>query len=349
LEFLDSHKTQVQMTTNSPDDMNIHREDLDNEDRCDKIIQYKFAPLRARIGSLISVDSETKVRQSALDAFDSVFSPTKKNLQDWISEFRSSLESAKEEFSGVKAERDSVPSDLRSSIERVVPMTASEKFEYYLLMTGAIILWVVGYLSAVQVIKSVEAAITPLGVWLLPLAGVTVMGLLIKILLSRLQGTKTFNILLLTLIAVGLTASLFWLFTFSEFVKVNGAAGSFGGLGAQASNDAGASHNSMLYIIVSVLGETIGASACYAYASSIKDAKTIWSMEPNPQWRTKDDKMQKIALERSGFDNVVSNCIQLNASIDALRGTFLNEVIAAYESKRDAKLDREADGGSPTS
>lgn len=332
-----------------PDDMNIHRDDLDNEDRCQKIIDHKYAPLRGRIPEIIKADSQTKVVEAARNIFDSVFGPTKKNLLDWTADSRATLQATKAEIAGVKEERDSVPSDLRASIQREVPMTGGEKFEYYLLMTGAIILWVVGYLSAVQVIKSLEASITPLGVWLLPLAGVTVMGLLIKILLSRLQGTKAFNVMLLILIAVGLTASLFWLFTFSEFVKVNGPVTGFGSMTASApagGTDGAASHNSMLYIIVSVLGETIGAAACYSYAASIKESKTIWAMEPNPAWKTKDEEMQKLSLQRDKLDDIVSNCVELDAAINALKNTFIDEAVSSFEERRDAKLDQERGGAS---
>jgi hypothetical protein len=323
--------------------MNIHRDDLDNDERCKKIVDYKYAPLRARIAEVVKVDSQTKVMEAAGNIFDSVFEPTKKNLRDWTSVSRASLQSAISEIGTVKSERDSVEKDIRAHIDREVPMTGGEKFEYYLLMTGAIILWVVGYLSAVQVLKSIADSITPLAVWLLPLAGVTVMGLLIKILLSRLQGTKAFNVLLLILIAVGLTASLFWLFTFSEFVGgIAAQPTGFGGIDSSGSGSAGTGHTSMLYIIVSVLGETIGAAACYAYASNIRESKTIWSMEPNPEWQTKNDHMDKLTIERNKLDDIVSNCVELDAYIDGLRDTFHDEARQAFEARRDSQLADEA-------
>ena len=336
-------------------DMNLSISHLDDTDIAQRILDLKEHSLKSQIESISDMGSEIQFKQHALSKFDSVFGQSVKNLNEWINNFRQLKGVKKGEYDSSISERNKHEAKVRGEVIRKVEWTSGERFEYVFLLFGAIILWLVGYLSLVQVIKNAQAisgesTLTNMAVWLLPLAGVTVMTLMIKILLSRLEGTKAFNILLTVFIIAGLAASMTWLFCFSDFIErethiekppvMDGDAAQ-ATTPAPAPEQTGGGEGNALYIIVSILGEALGAGACYAYAASIEKSKTIFAMAENPAWSDYNKDSESIGLEIRALDERIVCAEGLLDSIEAKRRNFADEVYLSYKNKQTKRLEQE--------
>ena len=331
-------------------DMNLSISHLDDTDLAERILDLKELSLKSQVDSIAAVGSEIQLRQHAESKFDSIFGQSVKNLGEWINNFRQQKGVKRKDYSSAIADRDKHESKIRGEVIRKVEWTGGERFEYLFLIFGAILLWLVGYLSLVQVIKTASdgSSLTNFAAWLLPLAGVTVMALMIKILLSRLEGTKAFNVLLTVFIIAGLAASLTWLFCFSGFIQQQGAPVALPSIDGAAQSSptpapaqSGGGESNALYIIVSILGEALGAGACYAYAASIERSKTIFAMMDNPAWLDYDKQAGSLDLEIRAIDEKIICAEGLLSSIEAKRKNFSDEVYQAFKNKQTQRLEQE--------
>jgi len=332
-------------------DMNLEISHLNDPDLAERILDLKEIALKNQIESIAAVGSENQMKQHADAKFDSVFGQSVESLGKWINNLRQQKGIKVGDYKSSISNRDKQESTVRGEVLRKVEWTGGERFEYFFLLFGAILLWLVGYLSLVQVVKSASdgSSLTTFAAWLLPLAGVTVMALMIKILLSRLEGTKAFGVLLTIFIIAGLAASLAWLFCFSGFVQKQTAPlelPSLDGSSAQTSSmsqpqQSSGSEGSALYIIVSILGEALGAGACYAYASSIERSKTIYDTGTNPTWAKFNKESEALELDINLIDEKVVCAEGLLSSIEGKKKNFEEDVYQAYKNKQSKRLEQE--------
>ena len=345
-------------------DMNLEISHLSDTDLAERILDLKEISLKNQIEALSKAGSELELKQRADSKFDAVFGQSVKNLKEWINNFRNQKDIKKGEYSTAIRERDKYSTKVPGEVIRKVDWTPGERFEYIFLICGSILLWLVGYLSLVQVIKAAQAnsgsdTLTNVAVWLLPLAGVTVMALMIKILLTRLQGTRAFNVLLTFCIIAGLAASLTWLFCFAGFINSTSAPVALptvDGTTTQAaatpapSQSSGGGEANTLYIIVSILGEALGAGACYAFAQSIASSKTIQAMEDNPAWSDHNQRAEECEFAINLIDSKVVCAEGLLDSIESKKKNFEEDVIQAHKNNQAKRLEQEerevAGGGS---
>lgn len=332
-------------------DMNLEISHLNDPDLAERILDLKEISLKSQIPAIAAVGSENQLKQHADAKFDSVFGQSIESLGKWINNLRQQKAIKVGDYKSTIANREKHEATVRGEVLRKVEWTGGERFEYLFLLFGAILLWLVGYLSLVQVVKAASdgSTLTNLAAWLLPLAGVTVMALMIKILLSRLQGTKAFGVLLTIFIIAGLAASLTWLFCFSGFIQKQSAPVTLPTLDgstaqtptSQPQPSSGGGDGSTLYIIVSILGEALGAGACYAYAASIENSKTIYDVGPNPDWAKYNKDSEALELSINLIDENVVCAEGLIKSIESKRLNFEQDVFQAYKSKQAQRLEQE--------
>jgi hypothetical protein len=343
------------MSQSAPDnntlkaDMNLNRGHLETPDFADRVVELKYQHLMKEVPELASVESDLKMRDSAATKFDNVFSLPLKSIQEWLNDLNETKNQESSEYKSALSRRDRCVSRKKGEVIRRVDWTPTERFEYFFLMAGAFVLWLVGYLSMVQVVKgaaaaSGESSLTAAAVWLLPLAGVTVLTILIKILLGTLNGTKIFTAALWVCIIAGLIASLTWLFEFSGFIQATTAPVAMpdiDGNVAPVAETASSGKNSMLYIIVSILGESLGAGACWAYASSLASSKTIYSQVDNPEWADADEEAKKHKSRVDLLSDQIITAEGLVESIKAKKTDFIEECSRAYRQKQSDRLAQE--------
>ena len=334
----------------STSDMNLNKGHLETPDTAERILALKYKVLlKEEVAEIAKRQTEKSMLDDANQKFNGVFENSLKQLTEWSTALTADRDRENGEYNNALAARNRLIEKKPGSIVRRVEWTASERFEYVFLLGGAILLWLVGYLSMVQVIKgaqaaSGESALTSLAVWLLPLAGVTVLALMIKTLLSTLQGTKMFKTVLWICIIAGLIASLTWLFEFSAFVgeaTAPVATMEMDAAGSQVAETTSSKGESMLYIIVSILGEALGAGACWAYASSIASAKTVRSSEDNPEWLAADEKAKRHHSEAESLDEKLITAQGLISWIKAKKQDFQGECERVYRQNQDARITQE--------
>ena len=343
------------MSQASPDnnqikpDMNLNKGHLETPDFAQRVLDLKAQHLMKEIPEIAAVESDLKMRDSASTKFDNAFSMPLRSIREWLNDLNETKNQESNEHKSALSRRDRYESKKKGEVVRRVDWTPTERFEYFFLIAGAILLWTVGYLSMVQVIKgaaasSGESALTSLAVWLLPLAGVTVLTLLIKILLSTLHGTKIFTVALWFCIIAGLVASLMWLFEFSGFIQHTTAPVAMPSMDESAAPVADAQpagESSMLYIIVSILGEALGAGACWAYAASTASSKTIYSHVDNPDWAEADEEAKKHKTQLDLLSDQIVTAEGLVESIKAKKADFIEECSRVYRQNQSARLTQE--------
>jgi hypothetical protein len=346
------------MTTesNNNDNMELQIAHLENATTAKRILDLKISSLKNQIPNLADHDSQEQAIDDAKNKFEASFGSTITRLQSWIRSLRNDdLQTFNRERKEAIIERDRYPQKIEGDVERTVPWTASQRFEYVFLIVGAIILWLVGYFSLVQVILAAketgdDTGLSVAAAWLLPLAGVTVMALLIKILLSRLQGKKAFGFLLTTFIVSGLIASLAWLFFFSGFIETQTKETAVTTIDQSESvsvEDKSHLEGNFLYIVVSILGETLGAGACWAYAASIATSKTIFSLVDNVRWIEFNGKAEECQRKMRLVENKITTAEGLVDYIRENEEAYTEEVSREHRKLQEKMLsdeERKANG-----
>jgi hypothetical protein len=333
-------------------DMNLDENHLNNPTIAGRIIDLKGTALKKCVSEVADCSSQAELTQQTNAKFDSIFGQALGFLEQWIPNARGIKRTKIKDYEDEIAERNKYPRFDRGEVLRKEEWKPGERFEYIFLLVGAILLWLVGYLSLVQVIHSNnDGSLTPVAEWLLPLAGVTVMALMIKILLSRLQGTKAFGVALTLCIIGGLAASLTWLFCFSGFItngtsqqvpnynlaQTNGSTQPAQSAPQQSSGNGA----NALYIVVSILGEALGAGACYAYAASIAESKTHFDKTDNTDWKRHNQEADKMQLEVQLLDNKIICAESIIKSIENKKVEFEADLLKAYSDYQMRALDEE--------
>lgn len=334
-------------------DMNLDENHLSNPTIAGRIIDLKGFALNKSISDVADCSSDAELRQQTNAKFDSVFGQSLEFLQNWLKNTRGIKRLKIKDYDDEISERNKYSRFVRGEITGKEEWKPGEHFEYVFLLIGAFLLWLVGYFSLVQVIHANnDGSLTPVAEWLLPLAGVTVMALMIKILLSMLNGTKAFRIALTLCILGGLAASMTWLFCFSGFMKNMQATRApdyslsvTPGTSQSSPTDPNLATNgggsNALYIVVSILGEALGAGACYAYASSIASSKLQFDKKENSDWKEHNQEAEKKQLEIQLLDNKIVCAESLQKSIENKKVKFESDLLKAYNDNQLRALDLE--------
>ena len=275
--------------------------------------------------------SVASVRELATYTFDSAAGSESIDLRGWRQEFTNELATSKRDRDSLKKKRDKMERTMPNAEDRVLPFTIMEKIEAGFFIFIAVLLWVVGYLSLVQILRSLDIDLPTVGVYLLPIAGVTAIAVAIKAILASLRGLSAYKTIKIIALVLSLGASVVWLFLFSSFVQEIAAPLQFMSLQGGAPIE---SHTSMAYIIAGVLAEALGAGTAWAYVSDLFYFKTVRSTGINPDWKQLDDVVGGKDAECENYERLITLCDSLAGKIEAARGEYVGRAEALYMQLR---------------
>lgn len=288
---------------------------------------------RTEIGRLPqgNQSSQNTVVAKAAATFDKIIGYEQTDLNKWKSEYEKDLENHIKERESRRKERDNIERTKADQVDRVLPFTPSEKFEFFFLIFVAILLWVFGYFSMVELIKSLDTPLTPLAIILLPAAGVTVMAFSIKMLLSMFKGGRFYKAALVGCMVLAFASALGWLFFFSEFIQISSQEVQFQSLDSLGKASPEDGHTGMVYVIMTVLAEALGAASAWSYASYMLHTKTIRSHGTNPEWQAHDEMFLACDGLCEELERRIALCDSLHAKIEAARKEYVASAVIIYQ------------------
>ncbi len=275
--------------------------------------------------------SHQAVVEKATATFVKIVGYEQNDLNSWRSEYEKDLSHQTTERESRRRERDKIERTKADQEDRMLPFTPSEKFEYFFLIFVAILLWVFGYFSMVELIKSLDTPLGTLAIYLLPAAGVTVVAFSIKMLLSMFKGGRLYKFALISCMVLAFLSGLGWLFFFSEFIQLSSQEIQFQSLDDLGDKPADGGKTGMLFVIMTVLAEALGAAAAWSYATYLRHTKTIRSHGTNPEWQKHDEMLRECDADCEEIERRIALCGSLCAKIEAARREYVASAVMIYQ------------------
>ncbi|MFZ1219740.1 MAG: hypothetical protein WAO00_10630, partial [Chthoniobacterales bacterium] len=294
--------------------------------KAEEIVGYA----KDRMGSVAS--GVATVKDNANRTYERAVGYEITDLKRWGAEFERDLITAFGDRDELKKKRDRVDQWIPNAADRVLPFTGIEKIETGFFILLAVIVWLMGYLALVQILRTLDIGLPDIAIYIIPVAGVTALATVVKLILSALRGTASYFRIRLILLVLTATACVAWLVLFSSFVQEIATPIQF--ISLKGGPPPIQSHTSMGYIIAGVLAESLLAGSLFAYVTDIFHFKTIRDMGTNPQWKELDDAVIQKDIRCEYLQRLIALCDGLVGKIEAGRHEYIGRAEALYMKLR---------------